>query len=69
MLSQKKRQIACAMTEKRQIACSIAEKRQIACSILEKETDSMCYHVKKGRWCILAQKKYSQRVLSWKKDR
>ena len=47
MLSLKKRQIRCVITEKRQIAYAITGKRQIASAIMEKKTDIMRYHNKK----------------------
>ena len=48
MLPQKKRQIACTITEKKtayfimekNTACAITEKRQMACGIMKKKKDS-----------------------------
>ena len=58
MLPQKKRQMACTITEKKtdsicyhgkKTGCAITEKRQMAFVIMKKKTVSMYYHEKKDR--------------------
>ena len=69
MLSRKKRQIRCVITEKRQIAYAITGKRQIASAIMEKKTDSMHYHNKKtDNIRYRGKKKTHGMFYSWKKD-
>ena len=54
MLSWRKRQLACAVTEERQIACVIMEKRQLACAITEKRQISVV--MEKNRYHVLSWK-------------
>ena len=57
MLSWKKRQIVCAITEKRHIACVSMEKRQLACATTKKRQIACAITEKRQIVCVITEKR------------
>ena len=68
MLSWKKRQIVCAITEKRHIACVSMEKRQLACATTKKRQIACAITEKRQIVCVITEKRQIACVIREKRQ-